>query len=153
MNTQVHDTTKHSPYELVFGQPPRSLLVPDPFFQGHLEEGDLETSEPQDDEMTISLDAGVIGKNCSTDAKSGQEENANDENMESDTGSIDQNHEQMEEESVVMDKASISPMNDEHSDDVVVNLESELVEEESFEDVSMGDEVIFINLYCMHTFL
>ena len=68
-------------------------------------------------------------------------------------GSIDRNHEQMDEESIVMDKASISPMNVEHSDDIIVNLESELVEEESFKDVSMGDEVIFINLYCMHTFL
>ena len=44
-------------------------------------------------------------------------------------------------------------MNVEHSDDIIVNLESELVEEESFKDVSMGDEVIFIYLYCMQTFL
>ena len=71
--------------------------------------------------------------------------------MEKNTGSIDQNHEQIGEESVVMDKASISPMNDKHSDDVIVK--SELVEEESSEDVSMGDEVIFIYLYCMQTFL
>ena len=28
MNTQVHDTTKQTPYELVFGQPPRAIAVP-----------------------------------------------------------------------------------------------------------------------------
>ena len=29
MNTHVHDTTKQTPYELVFGQSPRAIFVPD----------------------------------------------------------------------------------------------------------------------------
>ena len=35
MNTQVHDTTKQTPYELVFGQPPGAIFVP---FWGQLDE-------------------------------------------------------------------------------------------------------------------
>ena len=38
INTQVHEATKHTPYELVFGQPPRSLVVPDVHFRGQLDE-------------------------------------------------------------------------------------------------------------------
>ncbi|KAL5459859.1 hypothetical protein EMCRGX_G033244 [Ephydatia muelleri] len=30
MNTQVRETTKQMPYELVFGQPPRSVKIPEP---------------------------------------------------------------------------------------------------------------------------
>ena len=29
MNTQVHETTGHSPYELVFGQKPHATLFPE----------------------------------------------------------------------------------------------------------------------------
>ena len=43
MNTQVHDSTKHTPYELVFGQPPRSHIIPDSF-QGEINEEDIEQS-------------------------------------------------------------------------------------------------------------
>ena len=28
MNTQIHETTSHSPYELVFGQKPHATLFP-----------------------------------------------------------------------------------------------------------------------------
>ena len=41
LNTQVHEATKHTPYELVFGQPPRSLLIPDNKLVGRLNEEDL----------------------------------------------------------------------------------------------------------------
>ena len=34
MNTQVHDTTKQTPYEL----PPRAIFVPDVNFRGQLDE-------------------------------------------------------------------------------------------------------------------
>lgn len=37
----MHEATKHTPYELVFGQPPRSLLVPDVSFKGKINEEDL----------------------------------------------------------------------------------------------------------------
>ena len=36
--TQVHETTKHTVYELVFGQPSRSLLVPVATFKGKINE-------------------------------------------------------------------------------------------------------------------
>ena len=29
VNSQVHESTKHTPHELVFGQPPRSVVLPD----------------------------------------------------------------------------------------------------------------------------
>ena len=38
----MHDATKHTPYELVFGQPPQSLIVPDANFQGVLDEQAIE---------------------------------------------------------------------------------------------------------------
>jgi len=41
LNTQVHETTKHTPYELVFGQPPRSLVIPDPTLCGKIDEEEL----------------------------------------------------------------------------------------------------------------
>ena len=41
LNTQVHEVTKHTPYELAFGQPPRSLVILDPSFRGKLDEEDL----------------------------------------------------------------------------------------------------------------
>ena len=55
LNTQVHDTTKHTPYELVFGQPPWSNIVPDITFRGKLQEEDIhliddEPMQPTDDE-------------------------------------------------------------------------------------------------------
>ena len=34
----MHDATKHTPYELIFGQPLRFLIVPDANFQGVLDE-------------------------------------------------------------------------------------------------------------------
>ena len=42
INTQVHKSTKHTPYELVFRQPPRSLLVPDATLRGQLDEEALQ---------------------------------------------------------------------------------------------------------------
>ena len=30
------------PYELVFGQPPRSIFIPDAFFKGHINEEDIQ---------------------------------------------------------------------------------------------------------------
>lgn len=43
INTQVHEATKHTPYELVFGQPPRSTVVPGVDFQGRINEEDLQS--------------------------------------------------------------------------------------------------------------
>ena len=41
LNTQVHESTKHTPYELVFGQPPRSLVIRDNKLAGKIDEEDL----------------------------------------------------------------------------------------------------------------
>ena len=38
INTQVHETTKTTPYELVFGQPPRSVIAPDSTIGGVVSE-------------------------------------------------------------------------------------------------------------------
>ena len=41
MNTQVPESIKKMPYEVVFGQPPRSTIVPDVHFKGTFDENDL----------------------------------------------------------------------------------------------------------------
>ena len=51
MKTQVHEATKHTTYELVFVQPPRSLLVPDAHFRGQLDEEVLQ-STPSDGDVS-----------------------------------------------------------------------------------------------------
>ena len=53
INTQVHEATKHTPYELVFGQPPKSLLVPDATFKGKINEEEL--AEPSQEEENESI--------------------------------------------------------------------------------------------------
>ena len=42
LNTQVHEATKQMPYELVFGQSPMSMIVPDPSFKGRIDKKDLQ---------------------------------------------------------------------------------------------------------------
>ena len=41
LNTQVHESTKQMPYELVFGQPPRSIVEPDGKLRGRCCEEDI----------------------------------------------------------------------------------------------------------------
>ena len=43
---KVHSSTKHTPFELVFGQPPRSVVVPDARLKECINEKDLELSVP-----------------------------------------------------------------------------------------------------------
>ena len=45
MNTQVHETTKQMPYELVFGQPPRSIIIPDPRLKAMIDEEQLDEKD------------------------------------------------------------------------------------------------------------
>ncbi|KAL5516751.1 hypothetical protein EMCRGX_G002158 [Ephydatia muelleri] len=45
MNTQVHETTKQMPYELVFGQPPRSIIIPDPRLKAMIDEEQLDKKD------------------------------------------------------------------------------------------------------------
>lgn len=51
MNTQVHEATKHTPYGLVFGQPPWLLLDPDAGFRNQLDEEVLQ-STPSDGDVS-----------------------------------------------------------------------------------------------------
>ena len=53
LNTQVHEATKHIPYKLVFGQPPRFLLVPDATFKGKINEEEL--AKPSQEEENDSI--------------------------------------------------------------------------------------------------
>ncbi len=41
LNTQVHESIKKMPYEVVFGQPPRSTIVPDAHLKGKIDKDDL----------------------------------------------------------------------------------------------------------------
>ena len=50
MNTLVHDTTKQTPYKLVFGQPPKAFFVPDVNFWGLLDEDVLKLCERENSE-------------------------------------------------------------------------------------------------------
>eukprot|EP00731_Ephydatia_muelleri_P001341 Em0001g1341a len=43
---KVHSSTKHTPFELVFGQPPRSVVVPDARLKELINEEDLELNVP-----------------------------------------------------------------------------------------------------------
>ena len=50
---QVHETTKAMPYELVFGQPPRSIIIPGPRLKGTIDEEQLDEKDGDiiDDEV------------------------------------------------------------------------------------------------------
>ena len=43
---KVHSSTKHTPFELVFGQPPLSVVVPDARHKERINEEDLELNVP-----------------------------------------------------------------------------------------------------------
>lgn len=62
INTQVHETMKTTPYELVFGQPPRSVIVPDSTVGGIM------------DETAIQLDDGYSDDTHSGDGNGSQED-------------------------------------------------------------------------------
>ena len=58
-NTQVHEAKKHTPYELVFGQPLRSLLVPDTTFKRKINEEDLACNDSISGERDNDSKSGV----------------------------------------------------------------------------------------------
>ena len=55
MNTQVHETTETSPYELVFGQKPRSVVFPTSAATGVIFEEDLTDDRVHFDTGTSTL--------------------------------------------------------------------------------------------------
>ena len=63
---QVHETTKAMPYELVFGQPPRSIIILEPRLKGTIDEEQL---DEKDDDIT---DDEVVKeeKECNSDESS-----------------------------------------------------------------------------------
>ena len=57
INAQVHSSTKHIPFELVFGQLPRSVVVPDVRLKGLINEEDLVlTGEMENAQDTSDVD-------------------------------------------------------------------------------------------------
>ena len=44
VNSQVHESTKHTPYQLVFGQTPRSVVLPDVSFKRKIYEEDIKAT-------------------------------------------------------------------------------------------------------------
>ena len=51
INTQVHETMKTTPYELVFGQPPRTVIAPDTTVGGIVDEVTLQHEDSSGDEV------------------------------------------------------------------------------------------------------
>ena len=67
INAQVHSSTKHTPFELMFGQPPRSVVVPDARLKGLINEEDLElTGEMESAQDTSDVDRTIHWTNEST---------------------------------------------------------------------------------------
>jgi hypothetical protein len=71
MNTQVHETTKAMPYELVFGQPPRSIIIPEPRLKGTFDEEQLDEKDGDiiDDEVVKEEDECNIDESITEDIK------------------------------------------------------------------------------------
>ena len=67
MNTQVHETTKHTPYELVFEQPPRSVLIPDTTMKGKINEEDFQVDEPTQEDTEDEMDDKAMNPNREED--------------------------------------------------------------------------------------
>ena len=87
LNTQVHEVTKHTPYELAFGQPPRSLVIPDPNFSGKIAEEDLENSSPdQDGDSESVAGGGDDGQDGDSESAAGGVEEGQDGDSESAAG-------------------------------------------------------------------
>eukprot|EP00731_Ephydatia_muelleri_P018625 Em0011g665a len=79
MNTQVHDTTKQTPYELVFGQPPRAIFVPDVNFRGQLDEDVLK--RPSED-VKKDKEEDDVGKEEVDEEKEEEDEEKEEEDEE-----------------------------------------------------------------------
>ncbi|KAL5500593.1 hypothetical protein EMCRGX_G012182 [Ephydatia muelleri] len=54
INAQVHSSTKFTPIEFVFGQPPRSIVIPDIENRGKIDEDDLKLDDSAEKEDTES---------------------------------------------------------------------------------------------------
>eukprot|EP00731_Ephydatia_muelleri_P029863 Em0021g386a len=94
MNTQVHDTTKQTPYELVFGQPPRAIVVPDVNFQGQLDEDVLKPCDKEiSEEVTKDKEKDDKGKE-----EEGEEKQEQDDETEKDDEEKGEDEEEKEDE-------------------------------------------------------
>ena len=63
INTQVHETMKTTPYELVFGQPPRTVIVPDATTGGIVDERMIHLEGSSSDNDQDSFDDVKEGSN------------------------------------------------------------------------------------------
>ena len=79
-DTQAHDTTKQTPYELVFGQPPRAIVVPYVKFRGQLDEDVLKPCDREiSEEVTEDKEEDDEGKE-----EEGEEKQEQDDETEKD---------------------------------------------------------------------
>lgn len=54
----MYEVTKHTPNQLAFGQPPRSVEIPNAKFSGKIGEMDFENSNPDQDGDSANPDSG-----------------------------------------------------------------------------------------------
>ncbi|KAL5515506.1 hypothetical protein EMCRGX_G000680 [Ephydatia muelleri] len=79
ISAKVHDTTKQTPYELVFGQPPRAIFVPDVNFRGQLDEDVLK--RPSED-VKKDKEEDDVGKEEVDEEKEEEDEENEEEDEE-----------------------------------------------------------------------
>ena len=85
MNTQVHDTTKQTPY--VFGQPPRAIFVPVVNIRGQLDEDVL---KPCDQEI---LEEGTKDKEQDDEGKEEEDEETEKDEEEKEKEDVEKEQE------------------------------------------------------------
>ena len=90
MNTQVNDTNKQTPYELVFGQPPRAIFVPDVNFRGQLDEDVLKPCDRENSEE------GMKDKELDDEGNEEEDEETEKDEEEKEKGDFENEEEQDE---------------------------------------------------------
>eukprot|EP00731_Ephydatia_muelleri_P025393 Em0017g476a len=97
----VHDTTKQIPYELVFGQPPRAIFVPDVNFRGQLDEDVLK--RPSED-VKKDKEEDDVGKEEVDEEKEEEDEEKEEEDEENEEEDEEKDEEDEEKEEVGEEK-------------------------------------------------
>lgn len=71
INTQVHETMRTTPYELVFGQPPRTVIAPDATIGGVMDEAVIKQEESSSDDDQDRFDDHMPGSNLAGEEEGG----------------------------------------------------------------------------------
>ncbi|KAL5486382.1 hypothetical protein EMCRGX_G018851 [Ephydatia muelleri] len=135
MNTQVHDTTKQTPYELVFGQPPRAIFVPDVNFRGQLDEDVLK--RPSED-VKKDKEENDVGKEEVDEEKEEEDEEKEEEDEENEEEDEEKDEQDEEKEEVGEEKDEEGEEKDEEDEEK--EEEDEEKEEEDEEKEEEEDE-------------